>query len=491
MVQTQTSNGRGGGLSPGRVVLLVLGSVIALVGLGSLLTGVGLGWAMTQRNDGWFETRRVRFETPTAALHSDEIDLSGGDWPGEQLFDRGDLASVRFRATPAVTAETPLFVGIGPKGQVDAYLAGAAHDEVRDVDLEDRSVRYRRQAGADTLPPPAAQGFWAAQTSGTGPVALEWEVESGRWAVVAMNADGSPGVAFDARIGVKLGFLGPLLAGLLILGALLVAVGAAVIVAGAARRGVHAAPLRPGGPAAGAPYPVRLEGRLDEPLNRWLWLVKWLLAIPHFVLLAVLFVAFAVLTFVAGVAILFTGRYPRSLFDFNVGVLRWGWRVSYYATSALGTDRYPPFSLRSNAEYPASLEVAYPERLSRWLVLVKWWLLVLPHWLIVGVFTGGGWEIGRQAGDGWAWGWGGGLISLLVLVAGVTLLFTGRYPRGVFDLLLGLNRWTYRVLAYAALMTDRYPPFRLDMGGAEPAGEPPSPAPPSTEPARRAPAGVG
>src|SRR3954452_14707671 len=146
-------------------------------------------------------------------------------------------------------------------------------------------------------------------------------------------------------------------------------------------------------PAAAAEaiaYPVELDARLDDGLSRWLWLVKWILAIPHYVVLVLLWAAFVVLTVCAAFAILVTGRYPRGIFDFNVGVLRWTWRVSYYSTSGLGTDRYPPFSLGAEPDYPATLVVPYPERLSRKLVLVKSWLLALPQLCIVAIFAGGG-----------------------------------------------------------------------------------------------------
>ena len=200
-----------------------------------------------------------------------------------------------------------------------------------------------------------------------------------------------------------------------------------------------------------------------------MWLVKWALAIPHYILLGFLWLAFIVVTIIAFFAILITGRYPRGLFDFNVGVLRWTWRVVFYSYSALGTDRYPPFTLADVPDYPARLEVAYPPSLSRGLVLVKWWLLALPHYVIVAVFAGGAWASYNAAGHHGAWSSGGGLIGILVFVAGVVLLFTGRYPRGIFDFVMGMNRWVYRVAAYATLMTDAYPPFRMDSGGHEPA----------------------
>src|SRR5690348_4324622 len=171
-------------------------------------------------------------------------------------------------------------------------------------------------------------------------------------------------------------------------------------------------------------YPVRVDARLDPGLSRWLWLVKWLLAIPHYLVLLVLWAAFVVLSVVAFFAILLTGHYPRAIFDFNVGVLRWSWRVGYYAYGALGTDRYPPFTLDEVPDYPAHLEIDYPEHLSRGLVLVKWWLLAIPHYVVVALLVGSG-TYAVQTADRWRTiGAQTGLIGVLALVAGVVLAAT-------------------------------------------------------------------
>jgi hypothetical protein len=215
--------------------------------------------------------------------------------------------------------------------------------------------------------------------------------------------------------------------------------------------------------------PLALTGQLDERQSRWLWLLKMITAIPHFVVLLALWAVFVVLTPVAGVAILITGRYPRALFDLNVGILRWNWRVGFYGWAALGTDRYPPFALAAR-EYPAALDIAYPERLSRGLVLVKW-LLAVPQLLIVGLISADIMlypiaALNDLAGDMRFLG-GYSVLNLLVVIAGFFLLVTGRYPVSLFDFLVGVNRWLHRVLIYVALMTDDYPPFRLDAGPVE------------------------
>jgi Domain of unknown function (DUF4389) len=243
-------------------------------------------------------------------------------------------------------------------------------------------------------------------------------------------------------------------------------------------------------PETPPPYPVRVRGDLDPALSRWQWLIKWILAIPHYIVLVFLQIAAVVVTVIAFFAILFTGKYPRALFDFNVGVLRWRWRVAFYALYALGTDKYPPFSLQPKPEYPADLEVDYPERLHRGLVLIKWWLLAIPHYLVLAAFYSGSARFGMvgmrhwggRGHDGQNWHhWGGGsavvpLISVLLLIAVIGLLFTARYPKGLYDFVIGIDRWAIRVRAYASLMRDEYPPFRLDMGPTEP----PASAPPAS-----------
>ncbi|MFM9920431.1 DUF4389 domain-containing protein [Lacisediminihabitans sp. H27-G8] len=229
-------------------------------------------------------------------------------------------------------------------------------------------------------------------------------------------------------------------------------------------------------------YPLRLEATLDLHLSRWLWIVKMFLAIPHYVILVVLNAAFVITSLIAGIAILATGRYPRALFDFNVGVLRWNWRVGFSVYAALGTDAYPPFTLAAT-DYPATLEVDYPERLSRPRVLIAW-LLAIPHLIVVGSFVGiimlypwdayASWQGGHPVG-------GYSVLNLLVVIAGVILLITGRYPTSLFEFLVGFSRWTYRVVAFVGLMTEVYPPFRLDAGGQEPDRESSSPASPLDE----------
>jgi hypothetical protein len=463
-------------MKPGRIVALVFGCLAALVGIALFFGTIALGVVYgTQRDSaGFFSTGTVRLVSTTAALRSEQIDLGSDENPDRWPFHDGDLAKVRVRAEAPANDE--IFVGIAHTSDVDAYVDGVAHDEVTDIHWTNDRVRYRRVAGdRAALPPPGDQDIWVASDEGAGRQTVTWDVQGGNWSIVVMNADGSQGVTADVGIGVKVKvlpwiILGIGIAALIFLG---IAIGLIVWATRPAGRTAHAIEPMPAPGIAPVPVtssrsPVSLNARLDEPLSRGLWLVKWFLAIPHYIVLAFLWLAFVVTTFIAWWAILFTGRYPRGLFDFGVGVLRWTWRVAYYATSGIGTDKYPPFSLQP-AEYPATLDIAYPERLSRGLIFVKW-LLIVPHWILVSFFIGGGWYV-RGRTNGWTAGAGFGLIGWVTIIAGVALLFTGRYPKGLYNFVMGMNRWVVRAFVYPALMTDQYPPFTLDQGSTEPVEE--------------------
>ena len=189
--------------------------------------------------------------------------------------------------------------------------------------------------------------------------------------------------------------------------------------------------------AAAPGYPLRYDVEYPEELSRWLIFVKWLLAIPHFVILYLLLVATNMVTFIAFFAILFTKRYPRGLFDFVVNVNRWGANVMAY--QMLFRDEYPPFSWEPG-EYAVTYEVDYPEEMNRWLPLVKW-LLAIPH-VVVMLFL---------------------FIAVYFayIIAFFAILFTKRFPRGLFDFIVGVHRWNYRVSVYTNLQRDEYPPFSL------------------------------
>jgi hypothetical protein len=473
------------------ITMLVFGILFSMLGVGLLFGGIAASWVNALQNDGGYLTSpRERFAVDSSAIVSARADgIRGDTYPGPLPFDVG---SIRIAAESAEPGKD-VFVGLAPRQDVDRYLSGSNYSELREVDFRPFRTEYREVQGTTQLSAPADQTFWVASAAGSGERNLDWKIEAGDWSVVVMNADASPGVSADLQAGFRSELFGPIAAGLLAAGAILLILGVPLLIFGAQGLGRHAAHPAAPVPAASspapsaafqsasnlpaavpaaaelAPYPARLHGDLDPVLSRWLWLVKWFLAIPHFVVLFFLWFAFVVVTIIAWFAILFTARFPRSLFNFNVGVLRWSWRVSFYASSALGTDRYPPFTL-ARADYPADFEVDYPERLSRGLVLVKGWLLALPHLIIIGALTGAStvrWTDPQNPAVRYETGTGFSLFGFLVLVAAVILLFSGRYQRPLFDLILGFNRWIYRVITYVALMRDEYPPFRLDQGARD------------------------
>lgn len=183
----------------------------------------------------------------------------------------------------------------------------------------------------------------------------------------------------------------------------------------------------------------RLELSVDYPdrLSRLLIFVKWLLAFPHLLALAFVSIAVMIVTFIAWFAILITGKYPEGMWRFSYGYHKWTTRVNAYV--GLMRDEYPPFSL--DADYPARLSLEYPTHLSRLLIFIKW-LLIIPHSFVL-------YFISLAA-------------YIVTIIAWFAILFTGRYPEGLFRFYEGYLRWTERVNAYVLLLTDDYPPFSME-----------------------------
>jgi len=435
--------------------LIAIGCVAALIGACLFVGGAVLLGAQVFLRDahGFYTSPAYRLATSSHAVVLPDVDTDLGARPGSRIrLDQ--VASIRI-ATEA--GDRPVFAGVARSADVSTYLAGVAHAEF--VDVRGRTIATRAVPGGLVPAPPADQTFWVASSGGTGTQDLTWPVEEGRWSVVIMNLDGTSALDVVAKAGARIEYLTPAALSLLALGALCL-VGA---VRAFREPGAPPIPTVPQSSAReGELQPLVMNASIDPVPGRWLWTVKWILLVPHVLLLTGLWAAFVVTTVAAGVCVLLTQRYPRRLFDFNVGVLRWTWRVGHYGYLSLGTDRYPPFALRPTS-YPATLTITYPQQLSRWLVLVKW-LLVLPHLLIVGVMVGTSLDSDPSP---YLPPVSGGLIGLLVLVVAAYLTVARRYPRGLFDLLVGLNRWVFRVLAYLALMTDVYPPFRLDQGDTQ------------------------
>ena len=452
-------------MSAGRILGIVVGGLVLLVGLGLLLGGGGVLVAERVLADaeGFVSLRSASVSQDVYAVVA-PARIEGAPW-----FWWRHAVTLRLEVAGRGAEGKPMFVGLAERVDVERYLNGVSYAEVRrlGVDGADRPrqprLQYRTSTGTTIAPAPATQTFWLATASGAKTQLLEWRIEPGDYCVVLMNAENSRGVNATVSLGIKAPVVLRIAAIVLGVGAVLFILGLVAILLSARRPPSAAASGSAGGgassigaatggaaaPSSASQFPLSFQAEHSETLSPVLWLVKWFLLVPHCVVLCFLWIGFVCSWGVSLVAILFTGRYPRGLFEYNVGVLRWTWRVGFYGYQALGTDTYPPFTLRAGG-YPADLDIPYPEVLSRRLALVKWWLLALPHLVIVGIFLGG---IGLH--------WGG-LVLILTLFAGVMLLFTSRYPADLFKIIIGANRWSFRVLAYVALMTDSYPPFSLE-----------------------------
>ena len=216
------------GWTAGRVIALVLGSIASLIGVALLLGGLALIVAHTgaRDSDGYYTTGTERLATTTYALTAEDIDLGS---QAADVIPKDVLGRVRIRAERP--GGRPVFVGIGPERDVDAYLRGVARAELDDLD----PPQYRISRGGAPPRPPSAERFWVASAEGSGRQAVSWEVEGGNWSIVAMNADAARGVVLEADVGAKVGWLLGVGIGLLV-GGLLILAGAVALIVVVVRR---------------------------------------------------------------------------------------------------------------------------------------------------------------------------------------------------------------------------------------------------------------
>lgn len=186
-------------------------------------------------------------------------------------------------------------------------------------------------------------------------------------------------------------------------------------------------------------YPVQVEADLLPEYSRFMPLIKWLLLIPHYVVLVFLGIGAMFVAFLAFFATLFTGKYPEGMWNYMVGVHRWALRVIGY--HMLISDQYPPFTLEETPEDTVRLHAVYPEQVDRWRPLVAW-LLILPYMIVASLI-----------------GTVGYICSFLAFF---TILFTKKVPDGLFDVIRISFVWQIRAVFYSYWMSTEYPPFEWD-----------------------------
>lgn len=250
----------------GKIIMIVAGGLLILFSLGLALGAAGVSAANShQQDNGFFTLPRETYLVDSHALTLPPAEVGAG------VRGEDSIGTVMIRGQSA-DRSGELFIGIGPRRDVERYLQDVSFSELRDVQFSPFDVSYRQYQGASEPQPPAAQDFWAAQASGTGEQELKWNLQAGDWTVVVMNADGAAPVAVQLQAGFRTGLLAPLAAGLWIGAVFLACAGAALVIGGIVllRRTPPGPVYAPGyGPAyggqPGGPYPGYGYGSREGP----------------------------------------------------------------------------------------------------------------------------------------------------------------------------------------------------------------------------------
>ena len=227
--------------------MLILGAVLALIGLALTGAAAGLGAAVFQQRDqGYLTSPTERYAVDSYAITSEQLEVVLDD-NDLNLGRSGPIASLMLRATSPVPGQD-VFVGVGPRAQVAAYLAGVQHSEITQIRFNPFQVSYRTTPGTQPPTTPGRQDFWVVSAQGPGTQQVELDLTSGDWAMVIMNADGTKPVAVDVQAGARSNLLGPLSLGTLIAGLVLLAFSIPLVVVGASGLGRSTATQVTGSP---------------------------------------------------------------------------------------------------------------------------------------------------------------------------------------------------------------------------------------------------
>jgi Domain of unknown function (DUF4389) len=435
-------------MKAGKIILLVFGVIVLLAGVGLLMAGGTLVWAdkTLKDDDGFITTDTVHLEKSSYAIitHPADIDLEGR-WP----WGRSDLATIKVEASNN-TQNKQIFIGIADSSDIEDYLSGIEYDEITEFRIHPFRLDYRNNPGSSVPAEPVSQTFWKVSAYGAGIQTLEWEMEKGSWVLVLMNTDGSAGIDLSGSIGIKATWIFGLGIGLLI-GGIIALIAGIFMTYFAVHRSLPV--IETNMLETSNIYPVSLSVDYpDKALNRLSTFFRVILLVPIAIILSLvsatawgrgygcshLFASGGLLFLPIVLMLLFRQKYPRWWFEWNVALTKFSARV--FAYFALLRDEYPS----TDEEQAVHIDIVYPDAkkdLSRWLPLVKWFLAI-PHYIIL-------FFLGIAA-------------FVCIILAWFAILFTGHYPRSLFDFVVSLYRWSLRVAAYAFLLTtDRYPPFRL------------------------------
>lgn len=215
-------------MSVWKILLLIFGVLVVVVGFGLAAVGGGALWANGALTDdeGYLTTKTIRIDKDSHAIVSAPTDIEVGSWA---VWDWGDLVTFKVEGSNDDSAKN-IFMGVAEETDLEDYFSDISYDEVIDIEINPDRLEYRNRPGSSEPAAPTTQSFWLESVNGPGTQTLKWELQPGAWSLVLMNGDGSAGIDASVVLGVKIPWLFGAGVGLLLGGILALLLGAFMIV---------------------------------------------------------------------------------------------------------------------------------------------------------------------------------------------------------------------------------------------------------------------